>query len=169
LPATNHMRKPLPAIMKNILLIIFICFLNQLSAQEKVGMKDLYVENDLTYKIADDKLFSGQAQHVRKNGHLVYEEYFENGKLTKSITYYNGTEKPTPARETNFGLDKPTTEYKHFDKSGKKTLIEQYENDKLIYRCEYQKNKKHGIEYCLNEDGTELRTEYRNGKKIKKK
>jgi len=45
--------------MKNILLVIFICLLNRLSAQEKVGMTDLYAENDLTYKVADDKLFSG--------------------------------------------------------------------------------------------------------------
>jgi len=168
--------------MKNILLIIFICLLNQLSSQEIVGMKDLYVENDLTYKVSDEKLYSGQAQHVRKNGHLVYEEYFDNGKLTKSITYYNGTEKPTPAteteydsetqtkrKETNYGLNKPTTEFKHFDINGNKTLIEQYENEKLIYRCEYQKNKKHGIEFCLNDDGTEMRIEYRNGKKVKKK
>jgi len=168
--------------MKNILLVIFICFLNQLSAQEIVGMKDLYVESDLTYKIVDNKLFSGQAQHLRKNGHLVYEEYFYNGKLTKSITYYNGTEIPTPARETeyysesqtkrketNYGLNKPTTEYKHFDENGQKTLIEQYENDKLVYRSEYQKDKKHGVEYCLNDNGTESRVEYRNGKKVKKK
>ncbi|NHF61626.1 hypothetical protein FK220_019935 [Flavobacteriaceae bacterium TP-CH-4] len=167
--------------MKNILLIVLICFLTQVSAQEIVGMKDLYVENDLTYKVAGGKLFSGQAQNVRKNGHLVYEEYFDNGKLTKSIIYYNGTEKPTPARETefyletqtkrketNYGLSKATIEFKHYDKNGKKTLIEQYENEKLIYRCEYQKNKKHGIEYCLDDDGTELRIEYRNGKKNKK-
>ncbi len=167
--------------MKNILLIIFICLLNHLSAQEIVGMKDLYIENDLTYKVSDEKLFSGQAQHVRKNGHLVYEEYFDNGKLTKSITYYNRTKKPMPAREieyysetqkkrkeTNYGLNKTSTEFKYFDKNGEKTLIEEYEINQLIYRCEYQKNKKHGIEYCLNDDGTELRIEYRNGKKIKK-
>ena len=32
----------------------------------------------------------------------VYKEYFDNGKLTKSITYYNGTEKRTPARITEY-------------------------------------------------------------------
>jgi antitoxin component YwqK of YwqJK toxin-antitoxin module len=166
--------------MKNILTLILISLLSGISAQEIVSMKDLYVENNLTYKAQNDQLFSGQAQNIRKNGHLVYEEFFVNGKLTKSITYYNGTEKPTPSRETeyysdtqtksketNFGLDKPTTELKYFDKQEKKTLVERFDNDILIYRCEYQKNKKHGIEYCLNDDGTELRIEYRNGKKIK--
>ena len=179
-PRNGIIAQPLPAIMKNLLLIILIFFLSKLPAQEIVGMKDLYFENDLTYKVADDKLFSGQAQYVRKNGHLVYEEYFENGRLTKSITYYNRTEKPTPARlieyydgtetkrkETIYGLNKPTTEFKYYDENGKKTLIEQYENEKRTYSCEYQNDKKHGIEYCLNDDGTELRIEYRNGKKVK--
>jgi antitoxin component YwqK of YwqJK toxin-antitoxin module len=145
-------------------------------------MKDIYVENGLIYKNADGKLFSGQAQNVRKNGHLIYEEYFAEGKLTKSIIYYNRTEVPTPARVTeyyegkqtirlvtNYGLSKPTTKFTHYDENGKKTLIEIYENEKLTYRCEYQENKKHGIEYCLNDDGTESRIEYRNGRKLKKK
>ena len=145
-------------------------------------MKDLYVENDLTYKVSDHQLFSGQAQYVRKNGHLVSEEYFVDGKLIKSVNYYNGTDKPIPASVTEFyegtqnkrkvtyyGLTKPTTEFKYYDEKGKKKLIEQYENDKLTYRCEYQENKKHGTEYCLNDDGTELRIEYRNGKKMTQK
>ena len=136
----------------------------------------------MTYKIANNQLFSGQAQSVRKNGHLVYEEYFENGYLTKSIVYYNGTEKPIPARvnefyeksskkkkETNIGLSKPTTEKIYFDQNGKKKLIEQYTNDKLTYSCEYLDNKKNGTEFCLNDDGTELNIEYQNGKKITQK
>lgn len=168
--------------MKKILLIFTFFAFNQLFAQEIVGLKDLYVENEMTYKIADDQLFSGQAQSVRKNGHLVYEEYFENGYLTKSIVYYNGTEKPIPARvtefyektskkkkETNFGLSKPTTEMKYFDQNGKKELIELYINDKLIYRCEYLNNKKNGTEFCLKDDGTELKIEYKNGEKITQK
>lgn len=165
--------------MKKILLIFIFFAFNQLFAQEIVGLRDLYVENKLTYKIADGQLFSGQAQSVRKNGHLVYEEYFDSGYLTKSIVYYNGTEKPIPARvtefhekssnkkkETNFGFSKPTTEIKYFDQNGKKTLIEQYENEKLTYRCEYSENKKNGTEFCYKNDGTELRIEYKNGKKI---
>jgi len=170
--------------MKNILLIVFICFLNQLSAQEIVEIKDLYIDaaDDLTYKIADGKLFTGQAQYIRKNGHLVSEEYFENGIMTKSIIFYNGTEKSTPAneteyyldtqtkrKETNYDLKKQITEFIHFEINGQKILVEQFENDKLIYRCEYQKNKKHGIEYCLNDDGTEIRIEYQNGRKVKEK
>jgi antitoxin component YwqK of YwqJK toxin-antitoxin module len=168
--------------MKNILLIILFCFFNGLFAQEKVGLKEIYVENNLAYKVVDDELFSGQAQKVRKNGHLVYEEYYENGNPIKSVVYYNGTEKPIPARmtefyqksfdkkkETVYGLTKPTVEFKYYDQNGKKTLIEEYENDKLTYSCEYLKNKKHGTEFCFDDDGKELKIEYRNGKKFTQK
>ena len=65
--------------MKNILLIIFICFLSTLSAQEIVDSKDIYFDNGLIYKVSDNQLFSGQVQKVRKNGHLVYEDYFKDG------------------------------------------------------------------------------------------
>ena len=166
--------------MKKILLMVIFSAFNQLIAQEIVGFRDLYEKNELTYKIADGQVFSGQAQNFRKNGHLVYEEYFEDGYLTKSILYYNGTEKATPARvtefyensstkkkEINFGLSEPTTEIKYFDRNGKKTLIERYENEKLTYRCEYLNNKKNGTEFCLKKDGTELEIKYKNGKKIK--
>lgn len=155
-------------------------FLSTLSAQEIVGMKDIYLDKGRIYKVSDNTLFSGQAQKVRKNGHLVYEDYFENGYIIKTVVYYNGTEEPVTAqlveyyeksfdvkKETNYGFHKPFTEIKHFDTNGKKSLVEEYESEKLIYRCEYVNNRKHGIEFCLDKNGEELRIEYRNGKKVK--
>lgn len=169
-------------IMKRLFLILIFFTCNQLCAQEMVALKDLYIENGLTYKKADNKLFSGQGQKVRKNGHLVYEEFLEKGYRTKSIVYYNNTEKPIPARvtefyeksfmkmkETNYGLSEPTTEIIYFDESGKKKLTERYIGDHLTYRCEYLNNKKNGIEFCIDDDGNELEIEYRNGKKIKQR
>ncbi len=168
--------------MKKILLIILFCSFGGLLAQEKVGLKEIYVENNLAYKVANDQLFSGQAQKVRKNGHLVYEEYYKKGIPIKSILYYNGTDKPKPVEMTEFyektfdkkkvtryGLSKPTKELKYYDQNGNKTLIEQYENDKLTYRCEYLDNKKHGTEFCITDDGTKLEIEYQNGKKVEQK
>lgn len=168
--------------MKNLLLVIIFCSFSRLFAQEKVELKEIYLENSLAYKVEDKQLFSGQAQNVRKNGHLVYEEYYENGVPIKSIVYYNRTEKPIPARltefyersfnkkkVTNYGLSKPIVEYIHYDLNGKKTLIEQYENEMLTYRCEYLENKKHGTEFCVDDDGNEIEIEYRNGKKVTQK
>ena len=167
-------------LIKNSLLIILICSFATLFAQEKVAMKEIYIDNHLAYKIINDELFSGQAQRVRKNEHLVYEEYYEKGVPIKSILYYNRTEPPKPARmiefyegsfnkkkETNYGLDKSLyTEFKYYDRNGKKTLIEQYNNNKLTYRCEYLNNKKHGKEFGYGDDGNKVICEYRNGKKI---
>lgn len=168
--------------MKKIPLITILLLFHGVFAQEIVGLKEIYVANNLAYKVADDQLFSGQAQKVRKNGHLVYEEYYENGVPIKSILYYNRTEKPIPAKKTEFydnsfnkkketiyGLSKPTVAHTYYDYNGNKTLIERYENEKLIYSCEFLDDKKHGTEFCYNEDGTELTIEYRNGKKVKQK
>ena len=168
--------------MKKIFLIILFCSFYLMNGQEIVNLKDTYIENGLTYKINDNQLFSGQAQKVRKNGHLVYEEFIENGSLIKTVVYFNRTEKPIPAlvtefhqnsfdkkKETRFGYLEPWIEYTHFDKNGGKTLIEKYTSEELTYRCEYSSNKKHGTEFCFDKNGKELKIEYRNGKKIKEK
>ncbi|MCT8341215.1 hypothetical protein MG296_14205 [Flavobacteriaceae bacterium TK19130] len=167
--------------MRKILLIILILTFGNTFSQKTVDLRDIYTEEGLTYSSNDNKLFSGKAQHIRKNGHLVYEEYFEDGKLTKTITYYNGTDEPTPSTiteyyigtdnkktTTNYGLKKPTVEFVHYDQNGNRTLIERFEDENLIYRCEFQNNRKHGIEFCLDNNGEELRIEYENGKKVKK-
>ena len=61
--------------------------------QEIIGMKEVYIDNDLVYKNEDDGLFTGIAQSKRKNGHLVYEEEYEKGIILSSNLYYNGKEK----------------------------------------------------------------------------
>jgi antitoxin component YwqK of YwqJK toxin-antitoxin module len=164
--------------MKNFWLIIFLCSLNQLFGQEVVLLKDLYVDNFLFYKVSDNQLFSGNAQKIRKNGHLVYEEFIENGILKKSVSYYNRTEKPIPAliteyhansfdrkKEIRYDLSHQWRESRFYDINKNKTLIEEYENDKLIYRCEYMNNKKHGTEFCYDKQGNEIKIQYKNGKK----
>ena len=175
------MRYNIESSLRNILLIILMCAFNQLIAQEKVNVKDIYFENDLAYKISNNKIFTGNVQKIRENGHLVFEENYENGYLTKMTTFYNSTDEPIPARVTEYfarslnrkteilyGLKSSTTDVKHFDLKGQKILIERYEKEKLIYRCSYINNKKYGIEFCLNDDGKEFKYEYSNGRKIKK-
>jgi len=164
------------------MLIFLFCSLSQLFSQEIVGIKDLYSENNLIYKISDNQLFSGKAKKVRKNGHLVYEEFIENGSLIKSVSYYNRTEKPIPAmtteyyansfdrkKEIRYDLSQNWNELRYYDRENKKTLIEEYENDKLIYRCEYLNGKKHGTEFCFDKNGNKLKIQYQNGKKISTK
>ena len=164
---------------KNFLLLFLISYCG-LYAQEIVAIDEIYFENEIAYKSENDAVFSGQAQKIRKNEHLVYEEYFEKGFLYKSILYYNRTEKPKPAeiiefhensiekkKVTNFGLSNDWLQYEYFDLNGMKTLKEEYLNEKLVYRCEFSENRKHGIEYCLNDEGKESRTKYKNGKKVK--
>lgn len=166
--------------MRNILILILFFTFNQLISQENIGLKDVYYENDLAHKVSDNKLFSGIAQKVRRNGHLVYDEVYENGILIKSTEYYNRTEKPIPARvvfyyenstapktKIIYDLSQPRIEHIHYNQYGEKVMNEIYTEDILTYKCKYVNGKKHGTEFCINEDGTILTIEYSNGKKIK--
>jgi len=166
--------------MRNILILLMFFTFNKLISQEKIGLKDVYYENYVAHKVSNDEIFTGITQKVRNNGHLVYDEVYENGILIKSTVYYNSTEKPIPSRvifyheksftpktEINYGLSQPRIEYIHYNESGKKILNEIYTDDILTYKCEYVNGKKHGTEFCINDDGTKLTIEYNNGKKIK--
>lgn len=132
------------------------------------------------YTLSDDELFTGRAQKVRGNGHLVYEEYYDNGFLREVVFYFNRTKGPIPSsrieyyektfikrKETIYNASNSIIALKYFDKEGRKILLEEYENDILTYRCEYSNSKKHGAEFCVNKDGTESRFKYLNGKKLK--
>jgi len=168
--------------MRHLFFILIILFsFKNILGQERIEYDAIYFDDYLAYKQSDDQIFTGITEKPRKNGQPGYEEVFVDGVLKKGILYYNRTKPPKVARvyeyyensfqpktEISYGLKKPREEYIHFNKDGKKVLVEIYENDTLIYHCKYVNKKKNGIEYCLNADGTEIRTEYKNGKKIKR-
>jgi len=168
-------------------------------------MKEIYINNNLAYKVTDKGLFTGIAQVKRKNGHLVYEEEFKNGIIFYSNLYFNGKEKIlsaktvynpnlpyTISKELIYDLQQEIFEIRTYNDDGIRILIEQFQNGKLTYscqylgkikhglelgyrdggeimtsRCEYINGKKHGTEYCLNENGTESKTEFYYGKKVR--
>ena len=162
-----------------VLVILFSCCF-QVLGQKKISIKEIYFENNLAYKTSDNTVFTGQAQQIRKNGHLVFEQFIESGVLTKSVTYFNSIEPPaassvvyfyekteTPKKEITYYYGETKVDYEYFDENGEKELEESFENEKLIYQCKFLNGKRHGIEFCITEEGEEMRTEYRNGKKVK--
>lgn len=168
--------------MRNFLILLFFFAYNEMISQEKIGMEEIYIENNLVYKISNGKRFTGITQSKRKNGHLVYEEEYKNGIILSSNLYYNGKEirisnktiynpnKPfIISKEHKYNLNGEIFETITYNEDGIKILIEQFKNEKLRYSCQYLGKKKNGTEYCLNDDGTETKKEYRNGKKIKHK
>lgn len=165
--------------MKNFYFFIFFIFgINLIVAQSIVSFDKLYLENDLIYEKSSNNPFTGRAAKIRKNGHIVFEDFIEEGRMQKTIYYYNKTTLPAiefvyfkhsgkTKTEIKYGLKDPKIEYTHFNELGEKTLSEIYKNDVLIYRCEFLKNKKHGKQFCMNKEGTEITEEYKNGKRIK--
>ena len=158
------------------LLIFTICSYGQ----KRVKSYQLYTENGLTHKKEDGALFTGICEYKKeKKNHLVFETFYTNGWKSKYIEYYN-TDKVIACEEivyhensnekkkaSKFSSDGKQKSFTYFDLKGKKELEESYEDDKLIYRCEYLNGRKHGKEFCITkkcDNHTEL---YENGKKIK--
>ena len=166
--------------MKTILIILMFFTFNKLLSQETVAMKEVYIVNNLAYKIGSDNLFTGIAQVKRSNGHLVYEEEFKNGVIIFSYLYFNGKEKRLSTK-TIYNPNKPYVLSKEFmydlkgdifeihsyNDEGIKILKEQFTNGNLSYSCQYLGKNKHGTEYCLHENGIETIKEFNNGKKVK--
>ena len=149
-------------------------------AQDTIPMDEVYIENDLVYKYSDDDRFTGVAYKKRKNGHLVCEQIYKDGVILSSNEYYNGKKKLMChqfiyyrykpwiiQKEYYYPKSRAWSQITSFDESGRKILLEQFEGEKLTYSCQYNGKKKHGIEYCISEEGEELTFEYVNGKKKK--
>ena len=167
--------------MKNKLLLFLISSLISYSfySQERVKNKEVYIDdNDLIYKVSNDQKFTGFVEKRRKNGHLVYEEEFKEGVIVSFNLYYNGKEKKINTRVL-YNENKPFKIKKEFiysfkgslkkiisyDENGIKNLEEHFEEDKLTYSCEYKGKKRHGIEFCYNDEGEKIIVEYINGKR----
>ena len=166
--------------MKIIFITIAFLLSSNLIGQDTLDMKEVYIDNDLVYRFSNDERFTGVAQVKRKNGHLIYEEHYNDGVILEDFTYYNGKEKIlayktiyhkyklwVPKKEYGYPKSRKWIDVITYDETGKKILVEQFENDKLTYRCEYSGKKKHGKEFCYSDNGEELHFEYINGKKKK--
>ena len=166
--------------MRNLLILLISFTFNQVISQEIVDLKEVYIENKLVYKNTTDKLFSGIAQHKRRNGHLVYEEEYMNGIILTSNVYFNGKEirvsnktiynpnKPLVlSKEIKYHLNGEVFETITYNDDGIKILVEQFKKGKLTYSCQYLGKKKNGLELGYGENGEKFtyRCEYVKGKK----
>ena len=167
--------------IKYIILLVLISTSFVVISQDTLDMKEVYIDNDLVFKM-DGQRFTGLAQQKRRNGHLTYEEKYKDGVILSSNLYFNTKEKKVSnktiynryklwvlEKEISYRLSKDTLEIKSYDENGKKVLLEQFENSKVTYSCEYNGRKRHGQEMCYDDDGNKLIFQYVNGKKVKEK
>lgn len=164
-----------------ILLLVILCNI-ELVAQDTLNMKEVYIKNDLIYKFSDDQHFTGVTQLKRRNGQVYFEEVYKDGVILFDYQYFKGVEKKICYRNI-YNQYKPWIKEKEyyfpesgkwtlitsFDKNGKKILVEQFEKGKVTYSCEYSGKKKHGQQFCFDDDGNKMSFQYVNGKKVKEK
>ena len=161
--------------------LIFIAVLLSLSfsyAQVRVATHEIYNDKKLAYNGKDGTLFTGIAESRNKKGHLAFEDEYVEGYKIRRTLYYNTDEiikaediyfheKSFEKKHTiHYSSDGKDVRHIYFDKNGKKSLKENYENEKLVYSCEYHDGKKHGTEFCISDEGP-INNRYTNGKKIR--
>lgn len=162
--------------MRNILILLLISF--KIYAQDILNYKEVYSENYLTYRIDNDKLFTGKIQKTKQNNHIVFEVEFKNGQLIKNTTYFNGKEKIISdekfynsnrkiIKHIKYSLDNSYHWITYYEDNGFKKLEEDYDNGKLVYKCDYVNNKKNGISFLIDKKGELKECKWENGKYIK--
>jgi len=165
--------------MKFKILIIIILFFGKLHSQEKIELKNITLENGIAFNKLNNQIFTGVAQSKNKNGHIKFEEIYNNGILTKTLLYFNITSEQIVSDETLFN---PETNQKEahrkfssdgrkywetkFDDNEKKTEFNSYENGKLILHEEYKNGKKDGKRLCFSNNGEKCEIVYKNGKEL---
>ena len=141
--------------VSHISVVLILIITQNLIAQELVGFDDLYINENLIYKVSN----------------ILNANYYYNGKqkiMSDSIIYH--PKKPYTYKELyRFNLKSQMTEKNSYDTNGKLILVENFENGKLTYSCQYNGKKKHGKEFCSSKEGEVLEFEYINGKKVKTK
>ncbi|MGV6831415.1 MAG: hypothetical protein ACWA5P_07635 [bacterium] len=166
--------------LKRLSIYLFILTSSTLIAQQELDFKEVYIDNNLIYKVSDDSLFTGMVKKMRKNGHIVYEEKYDKGIILYSNLYYNGKEKIISDkviyhRNNPFKYDKKykynlkgeTTQIIDYNENGEKILEEEFINGNLSYSCQFLNGKKHGMMLGYLNGGETLtyKCEYIDGKK----
>ncbi|WP_445456212.1 hypothetical protein [Flavobacterium sp. HNIBRBA15423] len=160
--------------MSKVYLILLIASTN-LFSQDILKFDEIYTENNLTFKSNNRKLFTGIAEKYKHKNHLVLEVFFIEGIMEKGNVYFNGKKKiisetrfyyPTRRIKTKikYSLDHTYKWFTHYNENEEKTLVEEFENGILKYKCNFYNGRKNGTEYCLKENGDEFENTYKDGK-----
>jgi len=160
------------------ILYLIIFFSLHLYSQDSLNIKEVYIENNLTYRKDNNELFSGIAYKFKHKNHLLGTVEFKKGGLIKLTTYFNGKKKIISEeifyndngkieKKIKYGYSRDYKWIECYDENSNKIAEEDYSNGKLVYKCPFLNNKKHGIQISINENGEKSECKFINGKHIK--
>lgn len=165
--------------MKIRILIIIILFFGKLYSQEKIELKNIFLEKGIAYNKLNNTIFTGIAQNKNKNGHIKFEKIYNNGKLIKTLLYYEinseqmisdeklyNPETSQKEKHTRFSSDGRKYWETKFDDHEKKYEFNFFENGNLILHEEYKNGKKDGKRLCFSKNGGKCEIVYKNGKEL---
>src|SRR5690606_32374424 len=91
--------------MKEII-FIFLLIAQSFYAQERVSSDKVYFLDGITYSKSDDKVFNGVVQWTKKKGKYMTDEMIvEQGRIIKSINYFNISYRQIIAEEIIYNKD----------------------------------------------------------------
>ena len=167
-------------LMKYIIFTILFFACIKISCQEVIKTDDIIFDDGNAYNKITNKIFTGIAQVKNKKDHIKFEEFYTNGRLTKTLLYFNISDKQIVCDETiinpetgkkskHIGYSSNGKKYwiTNFDENQNKKDFTVYENEILNLHQEYNNKKKHGKWFSINKKGQKCEMEYDNGKIIK--
>ena len=173
--------------MKYSIIVLVLSFNLVYSQETYTNTHDsIYIESGLFYKVRDHQLYTGDINFIKKNGVIVTKEIYKDGYLTNEYSYYNKSSRGNICEERVFYLEKIDTHdsrfktqkiiryhttgeiynIKYFNTVGDKIKVEEFENGRLVYSCEYKNGKKNGKEFGSTKKCGDVTVTYLNGKKI---
>lgn len=167
--------------LRSITLFLFISSFSFAQVNTRiVDFDDTYLHNELLYENISDSLYTGLIHRTKKNGQLIQEDYVENGVIHYTLMFYRGQNRkpyskyiynkdnPYVLREViKYHLEGDVFKTVYYDYDGRKILVEDFEDGKMIYSCEFNGRKRHGKEFCITKECDTTVVYYVNGKKQK--
>ena len=143
---------------------------------------DIYIYNELLYKNDTDSLYSGLIHRTKKNGELLQEDYVERGIIHYTLMFYRRQKRKPHSKyiynkdnpyllreEIRYHLEGDVFKITYYDYDGRKILVEDFEDGKMVYSCEFNGRKRHGKEFCITKECDTTVVYYVNGRKKKSK
>lgn len=163
--------------MKKILCIGFVILAFNLFAQDTISVGESFIEKELVFNKNTNELFTSIIQN--KNRKKVKSElHYIDGRLRKEFFFYN-TKKQAISEEFNYfenGKLEKTIKYhstgmpylyRYYNQNDEFYLEEFYKNDRLESSIEFKNGKKHGKQFCYDSNGIPITIYFENGKQIK--
>ncbi len=171
--------------MKQFFFLTFFLISSYFFSQQQQVLQShqIYFDHNIAYRHFDVTVFSGIAEFRENKGILTRREVYENGIMTKKITYYTTNVpkgKEVPYQEIDYADRKMITKtsyrvtgekyyYVEYKDDGAPEYSEQWRDGQLSAIQYFRNGKLDGKSFVMDTDGKWTEEYYRNGEFLRRK